>query len=82
MVTTTLLDSYVAVALFKRLAIFLDLNGVAIENPHGDVFAAKFHRSIRRRNPTLESGIRAFIIHDDFDVGSLEWPNSDKVLSG
>src|SRR5262245_4676805 len=39
-------DRYVFVALFQRLAVFHDLNSVGIKNANGDVFAAKFHRSV------------------------------------
>src|SRR5438874_1080801 len=44
--TEKLIDGYVLVVLFKRLAILLDLNGVAIENAHGDMLPAKFNCTI------------------------------------
>ena len=44
--TEKLIDGYVLVVLFKRLAILLDLNGVAIENAYGDMLPAKFNCTI------------------------------------
>jgi len=75
-----LVDRHVIVVVVKRLAIFRDLNSVAIENAHGNMLTVKLYSAISRRNPTLDSGI--FIVHRDFDVGSFERPNSDTVRSG
>ncbi len=64
---------------FKLLTIFLDLNGVTIENADRDMFTAEFHRAVTRGDPALESRILAFIIYGNLDVGSFKWTNSDAI---
>ncbi len=66
-----LLDGHVLIIVLERLPVFIDLNGVAIENAHGDTLPAKFNSAISRRNPALEGAILPSIVHGDFDVGFL-----------
>jgi hypothetical protein len=77
-----LVDRHVIVVVFKRLAIFRDLDSVAIKDAHGNMLTAKLYSTISRRNPTLDSRIPFFIVHRDFNVGSFKRPNSDTVRSG
>src|SRR6266487_4340929 len=78
--TTSLIDRHVFVVLFQRFAVFRDLNGVRIQNTNRDVLAAKFNRTVSRRNPALERGLALFITHNNPHVRSFEWANSDAIL--
>src|SRR6266480_2857167 len=78
--TTSLIDRHVFVVLFQRFAVFRDLNGVRIQNPNRNVLAAKFNRTVSRRNPALERGLALFITHNNPHVRSFEWANSDAIL--
>ena len=80
MTDSVLIERHVCVAVFQRLAVFRDLNGLGIENTNRDVLAAKFNRAVSRRNPTLERRLALLITHSDPHVGSFKWANSDAIL--
>jgi len=77
---TASVNRYVFVALFQRLAVFRDLDSVAIENTDRDMLAAEFNGAVSRRNPTLEPGISLPVANGHPNVGSLKWANSDAIL--
>src|SRR2546430_11150001 len=78
--TTSSIDRHVFVVLFQRFAVFRDLNGVRIQNTNRDVLAAKFNRTVSRRNPALERGLPVRIAHSHPNVGSFQRANSDSIL--
>src|SRR2546429_1075713 len=71
---------HVLIALFQRLAVFRDCNGLGIEDPNRDMLTAKFNRAISRRHPTFERGLGVLIADGDSHIGSLKWANRDPIL--
>src|SRR5436190_4552689 len=77
---TALVNRYVFVVIFQRLAIFCDLNGVRIENTDRNMLTAEFNSAVSWRNPTLERGTPLPIAYGHPHIRSFEWANSDAIL--
>src|SRR5204862_3394636 len=78
---TALVNRYVFVVIFQRLAIFCDLNGVRIENTDRNMLTAEFNSAVSWRNPTLERGTPLPIAYGRPHIRSFEWANSDAICS-
>jgi hypothetical protein len=55
------------------LTVFLDLNGIGIQDPNGDMFTTKFHWAVSWGNPALEWRRLILIVYRNFKIGSLKW---------
>src|SRR5206468_8667218 len=73
---SALLDRYRFVLCFQWLAIFRNLNRVAIENANRDMLGAEFHRAVDRGNPAFKRGIFTSFANRDLNVGAFKRANS------
>ena len=74
-----LIDRHVLVVFLQRLSVLGDLNGFRIEDPNRHMLAAKFNRTISRRDPSFESSLS--VVAECYpNVSSFERLDGDSIL--
>src|SRR6266513_2331459 len=76
-----LLNGDFTVTFADWLAVFANLDRLAVEHAHCDMLATKFDRPIRRRNPAFVFRSLRRVIHDHFDVRFLQRLDIDARLA-